>query len=94
MQFLKTLFWALIAVLVFFFAYRNWTPVTLNLWGDIQADIKIPVLLLIFFLMGFIPGSLIMRAKLWSYRRRLDAIERTRAVSARQPIPDESETAI
>ena len=47
MHFLKTLFWVLVAVLVALFAGRNWAPVTLNLWGDIQADIKIPVLLLI-----------------------------------------------
>ena len=45
MQFLKTLFWVLVAVVVVLFAGRNWTRVTLNLWGDIQADIKIPVLL-------------------------------------------------
>ena len=42
MQFLKTLFWVLLAVLVALFASRNWNDVTLNLWGDIQADIKVP----------------------------------------------------
>ena len=45
MQFLKTLFWVLVAVIVVLFASRNWTSVTLSLWGDIQADVKIPVLL-------------------------------------------------
>jgi lipopolysaccharide assembly protein A len=79
MRFLKTLFWVLVAVIVVLFASRNWADVTLNLWGDIQADIKIPVLLLIIFLAGFLPTWLTMRAKLWSYRRRLDALERTRA---------------
>lgn len=78
MHFLKTLFWVLVAVIVTFFAYRNWAAVTLNLWGDIQVDIKIPLLLLLFFLLGFIPTWLIMRTRLWSYRRRLDALERTR----------------
>ena len=61
MQFLKTLFWVLVAVVVVLFAVRNWTPVTLNLWGDIQADIKIPILLLIFFLLGFLPTWATMR---------------------------------
>ena len=28
MQFLKTLFWVLLAVVVTFFSYRNWAPVT------------------------------------------------------------------
>lgn len=82
MQFLKTLFWVLVAVVGVLFASRNWSDVTLNLWGDIQADIKIPALLLIIFLLGFLPTWLIMRGRLWSYRRRVDALERTRPSSA------------
>jgi lipopolysaccharide assembly protein A len=81
MQFLKTLFWVLIAVVVVLFASRNWGDVTLNLWGDIQADIKIPILLLIVFLVGWLPTWLIMRTKLWSARRRIESFERTRASS-------------
>ena len=67
MQFLKTLFWVLLAVLVVLFASRNWSDVTLNLWGDIQADIKMPMLLLIAFLIGLLPTWLIMRARIWSH---------------------------
>ena len=78
MQFLKTLFWVLIAVLVALFASRNWSDVTLNLWNDIQADIKVPALLLIVFLIGFLPIWLILRARIWSLRRRIEAMERNR----------------
>jgi uncharacterized integral membrane protein len=81
MQFLKTLFWVLVAVVVVLFGVRNWTPVTLNLWGDIQADIKIPILLLIVFLLGFIPTYLLMRTRVWSHRRKIDAFERSRTAS-------------
>jgi uncharacterized integral membrane protein len=81
MHFLKTLFWVLVAVVVVLFASRNWSDVTLSLWGDIQADIKIPILLLIVFLIGWLPTWLIMRARLWSARRRIEAHERTRASS-------------
>ena len=59
MQFLKTLFWVLLAVLVALFASRNWLDVTVNLWGDLQADIKFPVLLALIFLLGFLPTFLI-----------------------------------
>ena len=89
MQFLKTLLWVLLAVAVALFASRNWFPVTLNLWGDIQADIKLPLLLLIIFLVGFLPTWLIMRARIWSSRRRLEALERQHAPPAAAPI-DES----
>ena len=89
MQFLKTLFWVLIAVVVSLFAFRNWNDVTLNLWGDIQADVKIPLLLMVIFLLGLIPTWLIMRARIWSLKRRFDAIERQRSTSAAAPQPVE-----
>jgi len=78
MQFLKTLFWVLIAVVVALFASRNWSGVTISLWDDIQADIKLPILLLITFLIGFLPTWLILRARIWSLQRRVDAMERNR----------------
>jgi uncharacterized integral membrane protein len=95
MQFLKTLFWVLIAVLVSLFAVRNWFDVTVNLWGDIQADIKLPVLLLIAFLIGFAPTWGVMRTRLWSHRRRIEAMERNRLASLPQETgSDEREPAL
>jgi uncharacterized membrane protein YciS (DUF1049 family) len=86
MQFLKTLFWVLIAVVVVLFGTRNWNDVTLNLWGDIQADIKIPLLLVVVFLLGLVPTWLIMRARLWSLKRRFEAVERQRASVIPPPV--------
>ena len=40
-----------------------------------------PILLLIAFLLGFVPTWLIMRARIWSHRRRIDAMERNRLTS-------------
>jgi uncharacterized integral membrane protein len=79
MQFLKTLFWVLIGVIVVMFASRNWTAVTLNLWDDLQMDIKLPLLLLVAFLLGLVPTWLVMRARLWTSARRVEALERTQA---------------
>ena len=55
MQFLKTLFWVILAVVLVLFAHANWTVVTLNLWGGLQADVKLPVLVIGAFLLGFLP---------------------------------------
>ena len=87
MQFLKTLFWVLLAVIVVLFATRNWFDVTLNLWGDIQVDIKAPVLLALMFLLGFLPTFLIDRARLWTLRRRVEAQERQQAVAVQSSTP-------
>jgi putative membrane protein len=95
MQFLKTLFWVLIAVVLVLFGTRNWSDVTLNLWGDIQADIKIPLLVLVAFLLGLLPTWLVMRARLWSIKRRQEALERQRStVAAPAPAMDDGEPVI
>jgi uncharacterized integral membrane protein len=92
MQFLKTLFWVLIAVIVVLFASRNWSDVTLNLWGDIQADVKLPILLLFVFLLGFLPTWLILRARIWGHRRRIEAMERNRLAALPPDTPAAGET--
>lgn len=71
MQFLKTLLWVLIAVLVAIIASNNWRDVTVDLWSNLQADIKLPVLLLAVFLVGFLPTWLVMRGKSWRLKRRI-----------------------
>ncbi|HZU51860.1 MAG TPA: lipopolysaccharide assembly protein LapA domain-containing protein [Sphingomicrobium sp.] len=94
MHFLKTLFWVLIAVVVALFASHNWFDVTINLWGDLQADIKLPVLLLLVFLIGFAPTWGFMRTKLWSQSRRIEAMERSRVASVPEPVSEESEPVV
>ena len=84
MQFLRTLFWVVIAAFVAIIASNNWRDVTIDLWGNLQADIKIPILLLIAFLVGFLPPWLILRGKLWRLKRR-HAQEEVKPVPAAPP---------
>ena len=94
MQFLKTLFWVLLASILVLFGTRNWADVSLNLWGDIQADIKIPLLLLLVFLLGLIPTWLVMRARMWSMSRRIEALELHQAPVADRPVQADEGTVI
>jgi len=87
MQFLKTLFWVLVAVVAVLFASWNWHPVTVNLWANLQADIKLPVLLLLAFLLGWLPTWLIHRARMWNARRRIDVYQRQTSVPVDSPQP-------
>ena len=94
MNFLRNLFWVVLAVSLAIFATRNWSNVTLNLWGNIQADVKLPFLLLITFLVGFLPPYLIMRGRVWNLRRKLAVAERP-AVAAPSTAPaEESDEAL
>jgi lipopolysaccharide assembly protein A len=78
MRFLSTLFWALVAAIAALFSWVNWNPVGLRLWDTLELDIQLPLLLLIVFLLGFLPTWLVMRARVWSFRRRLEALDRQR----------------
>jgi len=71
MQFLKTLFWMAFAVSIAIFATRNWRDVTIDLWGPLAADIKLPVLMGLMFLIGWLPTWLIGRSRSWQARRKL-----------------------
>lgn len=73
MQFLRTLFWVIVAVFVAIIARNNWTDVTINLWGSLQADIKLPLLVAVAVGIGFVPTFFLGRARLWSLQRRLAA---------------------
>lgn len=90
MQFLRTLFWIVLVVLAMLFAFANWTPVAVNL-GDYVIETKLPVLLLLAFLVGLLPGVILSAATRWRMRRRLaDAhrsFEEERAIAAAEPAP-------
>jgi putative membrane protein len=86
LRFLKILFWLAAVIVVTLFAARNWRDVTVDLWGNLQADVKIPVLLAVAFLIGFLPTVLIYRAKLWRTHNRVTMPQRE------APPPVEHET--
>ena len=87
MQFLRTLFWVAVAVALVLFASVNWHAVTIALWGGLQIDIKLPVLVLGAFLLGFLPMLVVHRARMWGMKRRIEGLERQRAVVAAPPAP-------
>jgi uncharacterized integral membrane protein len=87
MQFLKTLFWVVLAVMVVLFANANWVQVPVRLWGGLEADVKLPVLLLAAFLLGFVPMLVLHRARLWGLHRRLESQERQYAAAQAPMVP-------
>lgn len=87
MQFLKTLFWVVFAVVMVMFARDNWHVVQVNLWAGLIADIKLPVLVLFAFLLGFLPTLVVYRARLWSLKRRLET-QGHNNVGGPNPVPN------
>ena len=70
MRFLITLWWMVVAVIVALFSYRNWRDVTVDLWGPLQLDVKLPLLMLLLILLGAIPTWLVLRARYWNLSRK------------------------
>lgn len=86
MQFLKTIFWAMIAVVAAIFSFNNWNLVTINLWNGLQLDTRLPLLLGVAFLIGLVPTYLLHRTTRWSLNRKLSSAERALA-DVRAPDP-------
>lgn len=91
MQFLKILFWCLLAFVAAAFTLGNWTSVPVRLPGGLIAEINLPLLLLVAFLVGWLPTHLYHLARRWRLTQRLNASERqlaeVRTVVAPPPPP-------
>ena len=91
MQFLKGLLWFLLAMLIVVFSFGNWTTVPIKLWGGLIADVNLPLLLIVMFLLGLVPTLLYHHAVRWRLRTRLVNSERTVAdlrAAAMAPPPE------
>lgn len=77
MQFLKILFWCLLAFVAAVFTIANWTTVPIKLWGGLIAEVNLPLLLLVTFLAGLLPTMVYYQAVRWRLRNRLATTERT-----------------
>ncbi|QTD56002.1 hypothetical protein [Parasphingorhabdus cellanae] len=82
MQFIKTLFWVILAVILVVFAVNNWSPTSVLIWEDVRVDTKLPVLVIGAFLLGFVPLWLIHRTSKWRLNRRIKTLE-----AAARPAP-------
>ncbi|MCT8002146.1 hypothetical protein NZL82_09680 [Sphingomonas sanguinis] len=81
MQFLKMLFWCLLAFLAAAFTLGNWTTVPIRLVGGLVADVNLPLLLFLTFLLGLVPTLIWQHAARWRLRQRLNATERALATA-------------
>lgn len=81
MHFLRTLFWVIVAVAGLIFAWQNNRVVNVKLWGGLEADVKLWLLVFGPFLLGFLPTWIFHRARLWQQRRGANiAAQRTAEV--------------
>lgn len=93
MRFLKVLFWLLLGALITAFVFYNGGErVSIHLWGGLIADFSLPLLLILVFLIGFLPMLLVYQALKWRTRQHISGLERAlhdlRAVSPAAAEPE------
>jgi uncharacterized integral membrane protein len=76
MGIVRTIIWVLLTAVLVIFSMANWIPVTVTIWPGQVLDTKLPVLILVSFLIGSVPLWIALRAARWSLKRRLDHSER------------------
>jgi putative membrane protein len=93
MQIVRTVLWVLLLVALAIFTYANWNPVTVRIWDNLLVDTMLPAIVVVSFLIGFVPLWLYHRAAKWQFNRRIAALElaaRTAATPAPAPTAPES----
>ena len=90
MQFLKTLFWVLLAVVVALFASRNWSTSRSTCGATSRPTSSCRSCCCSSFLLGFLPTWLIMRARIWTHRA---AHRSARAQPRRRSLPAATQSA-
>ena len=86
MQFLKILFWCLLAFVAALFTYGNWNSVPIQLWSGTEALVKLPFLLLVALLIGFLPTYIYHKTVRWRMRQRLANTERALGEARAMPL--------
>lgn len=75
MSFLKTLFWVIFLVGFAIFGVNNWQPVSMKLWNGLWLDSTLPAVIVISFLLGFLPLWIWHRAMRYRLSRRIATLE-------------------
>ncbi|RJY08828.1 LapA family protein [Aurantiacibacter aquimixticola] len=87
MQIVRTVIWVLLLVGLLLFSIANWDPtVTVRIWDGIVVDTKIPAIVIVSFLIGFVPMWLYHRGSKWKSQRKIASLENAARTAAATPV--------
>ncbi|WP_170004631.1 LapA family protein [Pseudopontixanthobacter vadosimaris] len=76
MQVFRTIAWGLLLFGLLLFSFANWDQkVAVQIWSDLVVETNIPAIVIISFLIGFIPLWLFHRGVKWRLSRRITHLE-------------------
>ena len=87
MQIVRTVIWVLLLVGLLLFSIANWDPtVTVTIWDGIVVDTKIPAIVIVSFLIGFVPMWLYHRGSKWKTNRKIANLENAARTAQATPV--------
>lgn len=82
MQILRTVIWVVLVIALLIFAVNNWTVVQVKIWENLIWETKLPMLLLIAFLLGVLPMWLLHTGTRWRLKRQISSLQDAASVSS------------
>jgi hypothetical protein len=98
MQIVRMIVWVLLLTALLVFSFANWNPaVDVTIWPNLVIQTKIPAIVIISILIGFLPTWLVYRANKWRLNRRMGTLAANphaalQANAAPAPEPDVVQT--
>lgn len=87
MQIVRTIVWVVLLTALLVFSFANWDPtITVKIWRNLVVETKIPAIVIVSFLVGFVPMWLLYRANRWQLQRRIGSLEGTARQAATIPV--------
>jgi lipopolysaccharide assembly protein A len=95
MKILRTALWVVVIVALALFTAFNWTSVDIQIWESLVLETKLPVLILVAFLLGYGPMWLTHRTTTWRLKRRIASLEASQRslIASQSPAPAPSPAA-
>ncbi|MCW1402251.1 LapA family protein [Novosphingobium sp. MW5] len=82
MQIVRTVIWVVLVIALLIFAVNNWTVVQVKIWENLIWETKLPMLLLIAFLLGMLPMWLLHAGTRWRLNRQISSLKDAAAVTS------------
>ena len=87
MKIVRTIVWVVLLVALTAFAAINWDErATVKIWENLVVETNIPAIVVVSFLIGFVPMWLAYRGMRWQLTRRIARLEGTARAAATIPL--------
>jgi uncharacterized integral membrane protein len=75
MQVIRTVVWVVVLIALLVFSINNWTTIDVKIWEGLILETKVPVLVVIAFLLGLLPMWLLAKASKWRLKRQISQLQ-------------------